>query len=89
MALIFDNDLESESQADLYGFSSLVWDDSLLDLSLPSSSFRRYTLFKEYLLGLGYAYQICLWSFDETTFALTAYQISPKNNRDRFINFTQ
>lgn len=89
LALLFDNNFDSESQVDLYGFSSLVWDDSLFDISLPSSTFRRYTLFKEYLLGLGYAYQIALWSFDETTFALAAYQISPKNNRDRYINFTQ
>lgn len=87
IGILYDNEFDAEQVVDIYGFESLVWDDSLFDVYNPSSSFRRYILFKESLQGIGYAYQLLLWSFDETTFAMTAYQIAGTPYANRYIRF--
>jgi hypothetical protein len=84
-----ESDFDAETEYDIYQFSSLVFDDSLFDIFPSANQFRRYTLFKENLLGVGYSYKLMVWSFDETTFSLSAYQISNSIHAERYINFTQ
>jgi hypothetical protein len=84
-----ESDFDAETEYDIYQFSSLVFDDSLFDIFPSANQSRRYTLFKENLLGVGYSYKLMVWSFDETTFSLSAYQISNSIHAERYINFTQ
>ena len=88
IGLKFESDFDGSVSYDLYDFNSLAFDDSLFDIFPSANQFRRYVLFKESLLGIGYAYQLLVWSFDETTFKLAAYQISPSVHAERFINWT-
>lgn len=88
IALLYDNDQNGELAIDLYGFSSLVWDDSLFDIAPSANQYRRYTLFKEPLLGVGYSYQLYVWSFDETAFTLSGWQVTAMLNAERYINWT-
>ena len=88
IVLLYENDLDGELSYDLYGFSSLVWDSSLFDIAPSANQYRRYTLFKEPLLGVGYSYQLYVFSFDETAFTLAGWQITSMNNAERYINWT-
>lgn len=87
VGIVYNNDTEGEYSFDTYGFTSLVWDDAVFDIDSPSPKFKRYSLFKETLLGRGYAYQVVVWSLDDTVFSLAGYQIVPINTRTRHINF--
>lgn len=89
LGIVYDSEYDAEQVTDIFGFTSLVWDDSLFDLPTPPDSYKRYTLFKESLLGIGYSYQLIMWSFDDTAFALSAYQISPIPYADKYINWTK
>lgn len=86
--VLYESDLNGEKSLDLYGFSSLVWDDSLFDVVPSNNQYRRYTLFKEYLLGTGYSYQVGVWSFDETAFILSGWQVTSLINAERYINWS-
>lgn len=88
IAIKFESDFDGDVSYDLYDFASLVFDDALFDIFPSTNQFRRYVLFKESLLGIGYSYQLAVWSFDETMFKLSAYQISPSVHAERFINWT-
>ena len=84
--LELENDYSGEVTADLYSFYSLVFDESLFDVYTSQGQFRRYTLFKEHLLGTGYSYAIGLWSFDESAFTMAAWQISNRVGAEKYIN---
>ena len=89
ISLKLESDFDGSVEYDLYSFSSLLFDNSLFDIFPSANQFRRYVLFKEALLGIGYSYQLLVWSFDETAFKLSAYQVSPMLHAERFINWTQ
>lgn len=89
IAIRYESDYDAEVAYDLYGFSSLLFDDTLFDIYPSANQFRRYSLFKEYLLGVGYSYKLVLWSFDETAFTLSGYQITSNYKAHRYINWTQ
>jgi hypothetical protein len=89
ITLQVEADFDAETEYDIYQFSSLVFDDSLFDIFPSANQFRRYTLFKEYLLGVSYGYKLMVWSFDETAFSMSAYQLSNSIHAERYINFTQ
>lgn len=89
LAIRYESDFDADVVYDLYGFSSLLFDDTLFDIYPSANQFRRYSLFKEYLLGTGYSYKLILWSYDETTFTLSAYQVTSDYKAHRYINWTQ
>lgn len=88
IALRYDSDFDADVEYDIYRFSSLVFDDTLFDIFPSANQYRRYALFKEYLLGVGYSYKLILWSYDETTFNLSGYQVASAFKGNRYINFT-
>lgn len=89
LAIRYESDFDADVAYDLYGFSSLLFDDTLFDIYPSANQFRRYSLFKEYLLGTGYSYKLILWSYDETAFSLSAYQITSDYKAERYVNWTQ
>lgn len=89
IAILYESDDTGEVSQDIYEFNQLNFDDGLFDVSPNPESYRRYVLFKESLLGVGYAYQLCLWSYDDAAFTMAAYQISSSINADRFITWTE
>lgn len=89
VAIRIDSDDDAQTVYDLYGYATLVWDDSLFDIAPPPSAYRRDTLFKESLSGLGYSYQMLLWSFDESAFTFSGYQIVAPVKGERYINWTR
>jgi hypothetical protein len=88
-AIKIDSEDGAESFYDLYGYGTLVWDDALFDVSSPSGAYRRDNLFKEALSGLGYGYQLLLWSYDEGAFTFSGYQIVAPVKGERFINWAR
>ena len=84
--LIYESSDRSDVGADVYSFYSLVYDDHLFDFDQSNSTYRENTLFKESLLGVGYSYKLSTWSFDEATFTLSAWQITSRIGRERFIS---
>lgn len=83
--LIFESANRSDVGTDVYSFYSLVYDDHLFDFDQSNSGYRENSLFKESLLGVGYSYKISVWSFDEATFTLSAWQITSRIGKERFI----
>lgn len=86
IAITYDNGNDAESSNEVYGFSELVWDDATFDEVPSSQQTDRYSLFKERLLGIGYGYQLGVWSFDSSTFKLCAYQIDAVSKGKRYTN---
>ena len=75
ITLTFSSENSGETTADVYGFESLVWDDTLFDVNAPSSSYQAYQLFKEPIRGTGYSYQMLIWNYDIATWKLVGFQI--------------
>jgi len=88
VAMLYNAQQEGEVDYDIYGYSDIVWDDALFDIDPSAYQYQRYALFKEPLLGIGYAYQMILFSFDEATFKFSAYLIGAKLKADRYIYFS-
>ncbi len=89
VAIRLDEDDNTEVVYDLFGYAYIVWDDALFDINPPTTSFRRHALFKEAISGMGYSYQLLLWSFDESAFTFSGYQISAPIKGERYINWTK
>ncbi|MGH2412463.1 MAG: hypothetical protein ACRDEA_01960, partial [Microcystaceae cyanobacterium] len=89
IAVAYEADPECEVEYDLYGFQNLVFDDSLFDIYPTANQFRRYTCFKEYLLGTGYGHQLLVFSFDDSAFTLAGYQVTADIKAERYINWSQ
>lgn len=86
ISITYDNGNDAESSNDIYGFSELVWDDASFDEVPSAQQTDRYSLFKERLLGVGYGYQMGVWSFDSCTFKLCAYQLDAVAKGKRYTN---
>ena len=80
-----DNDVNTS--VDIYGYRDIIWDNAYFDT--PESAYREdsYTLFKEPLIGLGYAYRLAVFSYDSARWVLVGYQIDASNSKGlRYIN---
>ncbi|MGH2415695.1 MAG: hypothetical protein ACRDEA_18780, partial [Microcystaceae cyanobacterium] len=89
VALMYESDPSVEVEYDIYGFENFVFDLSLLDIYRNPNEFRRFAMFKEYLAGVGYGHQLLVFSFDETTFALSGYQITANPYAERYKSWSQ
>lgn len=85
VTLVFNSENSGETSADLYGFESIVWDDSLFDINAPATSFQELQLFKEPLMGTGYSYSMLVWSYDYAAWKLVGYQIDGVTKGKRYI----
>lgn len=86
VAIMYDSDDESaEISADIYGFQDIVWDNALFDTNEASTRLQEYSLFKEALIGIGYAYRLSVWSYDEARWNLVGYQVDTKQKGMRYI----
>ena len=88
IGVVYNGQRDGELDYDIYGYSDLVWDDAIFDVDPSAYQYQRYALFKESVQGLGYAYQLVLFSFDESVFKLAAYMIGAKLKADRYIFFS-
>ena len=84
--IFFENSDRSDVGVDTYSFYSLVYDFHILDIDPSANQSRPYSLFKEHLLGVGYSYKIGVWSFDEATFTLSAWQVTNRVGAEKYIN---
>lgn len=64
--------------SDVYGFRDIYWDDTPLDFDPSAEQAFRYSVFKESIQGVGYSYQLAVWSADDATFKLAGYQFDVK-----------
>ena len=84
--IFFENSDRSDIGVDTYSFYSLVYDFHIMDIDPSANQSRLYSLFKEHLLGVGYSYKIGVWSFDESTFTLSAWQVTNRVGAEKYIN---
>lgn len=84
VAVTYDNTRTAEVGYDLYGYEDLVWDFTFFDTNQSSLQTEKYILLKETLKGVGYAHQITLWSYDESTWKLAGYQLSFNEKGERY-----
>jgi len=88
VAMLYDSDdNDVNTSVDIYGYRDILWDNAYFDT--PESSYRddAYTLFKEPLIGLGYAYRLAVFSYDSARWVLVGYQIDASNSKGlRYIN---
>ena len=61
-------------------------DFHIMDVDPSANQSREHSLFKEALLGVGYSYRIGIWSYDESTFTLSAWQVTNRQGGEKFIN---
>jgi len=87
VAVEYDSEYGEDFQADVYGFYSLVFDDSLFDITPSQFQYRRFTLFKESLSGIGCTYAAVFFSYDEGSFTLAGWQITNRIGTEKHINF--
>lgn len=86
VAILYDsNDSNAVQSLDIYGFQDIVWDNALFDTPEASTRQQEYSLFKEALIGIGYAYRLSVWSYDEARWNLVGYQIDAKQKGLRYI----
>ena len=86
VTVTYDSDSNGVSSNDIYGFSQIVWDSAVFDVDPSQQQQDKYSLFKEALLGVGYGYQLGVWSYDAAFFKLSAYQITAKKAGSRYTN---
>lgn len=84
--IFFENSDRSDVGVDTYSFYSLVYDFHIMDIDPSANQSTAYSLFKEHLLGVGYSYKIGVWSFDEATFTLSAWQVTNRVGAEKYIN---
>lgn len=84
VSCVYNSEYSGTTSADIYGFSDIVWDVATMDVTPPGSTYEAYQLFKEPIQGVGHSFQLLLWSYDETTFTLVAYQIDGKKKGQRY-----
>ena len=84
ISVTYDSENTSETSYDIYSFSDLVWDNAFFDVDPTNLQSTRYALFKEALLGVGYNYQIGVWSFDEASWKLCGYQVDARLSGKRY-----
>jgi hypothetical protein len=86
VSCVYNSEYSGSTSADIYGFGDIVWDVATMDISPPGATYEAYQLFKEPIQGVGHSFQLLLWSYDETTFTLVAYQIDGKKKGKRYRN---
>lgn len=79
VAFLYNSDLDAEKAADIYGFTDIIWDDAFFDIDPNNAQFQKYALLKEPIQGIGYGFQVALWSFAETAFIFVGYQVLTKS----------
>jgi hypothetical protein len=85
VAMMYDSDdSDAVTSVDVYGFQDIVWDNAYFDT--PESSYRsnQFSLFKEPLIGIGYSYRLCVFSYDEARWHLVGYQITSSGKGLRY-----
>lgn len=88
-AIRYESDDNAENLYDVYGYQNIVWDDAQFDIDPPAYTYRREGLFKEALQGVGYSYQLLLWSFDESAFTFSGYQITAAVRGEKYIHHSR
>lgn len=86
VSITYDSDSSSTTSNDIYGFNQIVWDSAIFDVDPSQQQQDKYSLFKEPLLGVGYGYQLGVWSYDSAFFKLSAYQITARKAGQRYTN---
>ena len=84
--IFYESSDRSDVGVDIYSFYDVTVDFHIMDIDPSANQSREHSLFKEALLGVGYSYRIGIWSFDEATFTLSAWQITNRQGGEKFIN---
>lgn len=84
--IFYESSDRSDVGVDIYSFYDVTMDFHIIDVDPSANQSREHSLFKEALLGVGYSYKIGVWSFDEATFTLSAWQITNRVGAEKFIN---
>jgi len=79
----YSSNSDADISYDIYGYRSLVWDDTSFDIQPSARSYEQYQLFKQPIIGTGYSIQFFIMNYDDSAFSLAAYQIlvAPKGRR--------
>lgn len=87
VAILYDSDdTDANTATDIYGYQDIVWDNAYFDTTESSYRQEPYSLFKEALIGIGYAYRISVFSYDEARWNLVGYQIAASSKGLRYMN---
>ena len=85
VAMLYDSDdTDATTSTDIYGYKDIVWDNAYFDTPESSKRSQQYSLFKEPLVGIGYSYRLCVFSYDEARWHLVGYQITTSSKGLRY-----
>lgn len=75
VAFLYNDTNSGTTSTDLYLGSQIIWDVSMFDVN--HSPFQRHEVVRiiEPIIGVGYSFAVCNFSFDTNTFELVGYQI--------------
>lgn len=85
ISMVYSSEVTGETSADIYGSEELFWDESAFDIAAPNAQNEIYQLFKEPIQGVGYSFQMSVWSYDPHTFKLCGYMIDATQKGKRYI----
>jgi hypothetical protein len=80
----FNHEKGGDTSYELYRFYDLVWDYSLFDVTGSIQNDDDYVLIREYIQGVGYAFQALVWNTSHRAFSLTGYQIKGEMKGSRY-----
>lgn len=78
LIMLYNNEQDGSLSEEVYGASSLSWDEAVLGLGVLSSSYKRYSRIVVPVIGGGYDFQFVHYSSSVNTFRVAGYQIQAR-----------